>query len=83
MSMIQKEISDFRVQAYHQGAFQTVSKADVLGKWAVFFLLSLIHICCWRPARSTGRLPNPKGKEGRADGGTEEDPGGGGGRFPV
>ena len=38
MSMIQKEISDFRVQAYHQGAFQTVSKADVLGK------LSLIHI---------------------------------------
>ena len=37
MSMIQKEISDFRVQAYHQGAFQTVSKADVLGKWAVFF----------------------------------------------
>ena len=44
MSMIQKEISDFRVQAYHQGAFQTVSKADVLGKWAVFFFLSLIHI---------------------------------------
>ena len=37
MSMIQKEISDFRVQAYHQGAFQTVSKADVLGKWAGFF----------------------------------------------
>ena len=36
MSMIQKEISDFRVQAYHQGEFQTVSKADVLGKWAVF-----------------------------------------------
>lgn len=48
------------------------------GRWASAAMRS-----CWRPARSTGRLPNPKGKEGRADGGTEEDPGGGGGRFPV
>ena len=37
MSLINKEISDFTVQAYHEGAFHTVSKADVLGKWAVFF----------------------------------------------
>ena len=37
MSLINKEISDFAVQAYHEGAFRAISKADVLGKWAVFF----------------------------------------------
>lgn len=37
MSMINKEISDFTVQAYQNNAFKTVSKKDVLGKWAVFF----------------------------------------------
>jgi peroxiredoxin (alkyl hydroperoxide reductase subunit C) len=37
MSLIGKEISDFSVQAFHDGAFKTVSKADVLGKWSVFF----------------------------------------------
>lgn len=37
MSLIQKEISDFSVQCYQNGAFRTVTKADVLGKWSVFF----------------------------------------------
>lgn len=37
MSLIEKEISDFTVQAFHKDAFATVSKKDVLGKWAVFF----------------------------------------------
>ncbi len=37
MSLINKEISEFTVQAYQHGAFHTVTKADVLGKWAVFF----------------------------------------------
>jgi hypothetical protein len=37
MSLIQKEISDFTVQAYCNGSFQTVTKQDVLGKWSVFF----------------------------------------------
>lgn len=37
MSLIEKEISDFTVQAFHKDAFSTVSKKDVLGKWAVFF----------------------------------------------
>ncbi len=37
MSMIGKEISDFNVQAYHVDTFKEVSKADVLGKWGVFF----------------------------------------------
>ncbi|MBE6853860.1 MAG: peroxiredoxin [Ruminococcus sp.] len=37
MSMINKEISDFKAMAFHNGKFVTVSKEDVLGKWSVFF----------------------------------------------
>lgn len=37
MSMINKEIADFRVQAFHDNDFRTVTKADILGKWSVFF----------------------------------------------
>jgi NADH-dependent peroxiredoxin subunit C len=37
MSLINKEIKDFKVQAYHEGKFKTVTKADILGKWSVFF----------------------------------------------
>ena len=34
---INDAIVDFSVQAYHQGAFKTVSRKDLEGKWAVFF----------------------------------------------
>ncbi|MGI6032833.1 MAG: alkyl hydroperoxide reductase subunit C [Coriobacteriales bacterium] len=37
MSLIGKEISDFKADAYHNGEFETVTKADVLGKWSLFF----------------------------------------------
>ena len=37
MSLIQKEIADFSVQCYQNNAFRTVAKADVLGKWSIFF----------------------------------------------
>lgn len=37
MSLIGKEISDFTVQAFADGKFREVNKADVVGKWAVFF----------------------------------------------
>ncbi len=37
MSMIQKDVSDFSVQAYYNNEFQTVTKKDILGKWSVFF----------------------------------------------
>lgn len=37
MSMIQKEVSDFSVQAFVNGEFQTVTKEDIKGKWSVFF----------------------------------------------
>ena len=37
MSIINKEVNDFRVQAYVDNGFKEVSKADILGKWSVFF----------------------------------------------
>ena len=37
MSLINKEVADFSVQAYQNDAFKTVTKADILGKWSVFF----------------------------------------------
>lgn len=35
--LIGKEIEDFKVQAYCQGKFQEVTKADLLGHWSVLF----------------------------------------------
>lgn len=37
MSLINKEVNEFSVQAYVDNSFKTVSKADILGKWSVFF----------------------------------------------
>ena len=37
MSLIGKEIGDFSVQAYQDNGFRTVTKADVLGRWSLFF----------------------------------------------
>ena len=37
MSLINKEINDFSVQSFQNGEFKAVSKADVLGKWSIFF----------------------------------------------
>ncbi len=37
MSLINKEIGDFSVQAYQNDDFHTVTKNDILGKWSVFF----------------------------------------------
>lgn len=37
MSQIGREIGDFTVQAFQNDEFKTVSKADVLGHWSLFF----------------------------------------------
>ena len=36
MSLINKEVSDFKVQAFVNGEFKEVTKDDILGKWSVF-----------------------------------------------
>lgn len=37
MSMINKEIADFKLNAFYNGEFKTVSKDDIMGKWSVLF----------------------------------------------
>lgn len=37
MSLINKEVSDFSVEAFLNNSFKTVSKKDILGKWSIFF----------------------------------------------
>ena len=36
-TIINTLIPDFKVQAYHNGSFPTVTSEDVKGKWAIFF----------------------------------------------
>ena len=35
--IINSQLPEFYVQAYHNGEFKTVTTQDVLGKWAIFF----------------------------------------------
>ena len=37
MAIIGSQLQPFSVQAFHNGAFRTVSEADVAGKWGIFF----------------------------------------------
>ncbi len=36
-TLINSKMTDFKVQAYHQNAFKTVSSKDLIGKWSIFF----------------------------------------------
>lgn len=36
-TLINSEIPDFKTQAYHNREFKTVSRADLKGKWSIFF----------------------------------------------
>lgn len=36
-TLINSKIPDFKVQAFHQGAFKAVSQKELNGKWSVFF----------------------------------------------
>jgi peroxiredoxin (alkyl hydroperoxide reductase subunit C) len=35
--IINSQLPEFTLQAYHKGGFKTVNSNDVLGKWAIFF----------------------------------------------
>lgn len=37
MSMINKEVSDFHAQAFHEDECKVITKKDLLGRWNVFF----------------------------------------------
>ena len=36
-TIINTKIPDFKVQAYHENAFKTVTQDDLRGKWSIFF----------------------------------------------
>ncbi|MFZ9595636.1 MAG: alkyl hydroperoxide reductase subunit C [Bdellovibrionia bacterium] len=36
-TLINSQVPDFRVEAYHEGKFKKVTQADLKGKWSVFF----------------------------------------------
>ena len=57
MSMINKEVSDFTVQAFQDGAFQTVTKSDILGEWSVFFFYPADCTFVWPTSCSAGSRP--------------------------
>ena len=43
--IINSQVPEFKVQAFQNGNFKTVSNEDIKGKWTIFFFyLSLIHI---------------------------------------
>ena len=35
--IINSQIPEFKVQAFHNGEFKTVTNKDIEGKWAIFF----------------------------------------------
>ncbi len=37
MTLINTKLADFKVQAYHNETFKTVSSKDLNGKWSIFF----------------------------------------------
>ena len=37
MSLIGKEVNDFKVNAFHENSVKEITKKDILGKWSVFF----------------------------------------------
>lgn len=47
MSLINKKVSDFKVQAYHGGVFKEVTQADLQGKWSVvvFYPADFTFVC--------------------------------------
>jgi peroxiredoxin len=47
MSLIGKEIQDFTVHAFAEGEFKEITKADLLGKWAVlvFYPADFTFVC--------------------------------------
>jgi peroxiredoxin len=36
-TIINKKLVDFKVQAFHQNEFRTISNSDLAGKWSIFF----------------------------------------------
>ena len=47
--IINSQMPEFKVQAFQNGSFKTVSSEDVKGKWAIFFSTRRTSPLCARP----------------------------------
>ena len=45
--IINSQVPEFKVQAFQNGSFKTVSSEDIKGKWAIFFLTSTANFRKW------------------------------------
>ena len=59
MSLINKEIGEFCVQAYHNNAFKKIKKEDVLGRWSIFFFYpaDFTFVCPTELEELAGKYP--------------------------
>ena len=48
--IINSRIPEFKVQAFHNGEFITVTDKDTLGKWSVFSFIRLTLLSCALPS---------------------------------
>ena len=53
--IINSQVPEFKVQAFQNGSFKTVSSEDIKGKWAIFFFY---------PADFTFRMSDRIGRYG-------------------
>ena len=82
--IINSSLPEFKVQAFHNGSFKTVSSDDVKGKWAIFFFypadFTFVHKA-WHDASDSIRkikypmLADPTGALSRGFGVMIEDEG--------
>ena len=62
-SIINSTVPEFKVQAYHNGKFVTVTNEDLKGKWAIFFFYpaDFTFVCPTElvdmPTNTTGSKP--------------------------
>ena len=44
--IINSQVPEFKVQAFQNGSFKTVSSEDIKGKWAIFFFYQIGRASC-------------------------------------
>ena len=66
MPLIDSSIPEFKVKAFHEGKFKTVTQADLKGKWVCLLLLSgRFHLRVPDGARGHGRQVRAAQGDGR------------------
>ena len=48
--IINSQLPEFKVQAFQNGSFKTVTNEDLKGKWAIFFFYPADMLSVWQAA---------------------------------